>query len=172
MKVEILLTRSNTLISNKIAWATGCEASHVVIRIGDYIWEARGDIKNPRVIKQKYADKLKEPNLKKVWVKEIFVTDIVGAIQWLTEREGIEYDFANTLFLQPIILLIDKLVGQNKNSKADNRYQCAEFGADFVRNWMVNSYVAKNDKIARYSPKTHFDILKRNLPNAYNTEHT
>lgn len=163
MKVEILLTRGDTVISNDIALATGCEASHVAIRIGDYIWEARGDIKKPRVIKQKYSDKLKEMNLKKVWAKEIFVTDIEGAIKWLTKREGVKYDFGNTLVLQPIILLTGKLLGQKNNDKADNHYQCAEFGADFVRNWMINPYVAKNDKIARYSPKTHFDILKPTL---------
>jgi len=163
MKVEILLTRSDTFISNKIALATGCEASHVAIRVGAYVWEARGDIKNPRVIKQKYTDMLNNPKLQKVWAHEIFVTDIVGAVEWLTKREGIKYDFANTLFLQPIILLIDKLVGQNKNSIADNRYQCAEFGADFVMEWAVNSYVPKNDKIARWSPKTHYDAINPTL---------
>lgn len=163
MKVEILLTKSDTLISDKIAWATGCEASHVAIRIGDYIWEARGDIKKPRIIRQKYADKVKEKHLKKVWAKEIFVTDIVGAIQWLTEREGIEYDFGNTGFLQPLLIATHRLLFQRKNSIADNRYQCAEFGAHFDMIWDVTPYVKKDDMIARWSPKTHFDEIKPTL---------
>ena len=160
MKVEIMFTKSDTIISDGIAAITNCPASHVLVKIGDYVWEARGDKPHSQVIKQRYIDMISHPKLQKVWTKEIFVYDIQDAIKWLEARVGVDYDYFNTSVLQLAKIIFGKLVGQKRNSVADNKYQCAEYAAHFVMENMINSYVTQNARIAEYSPKTHFDIVK------------
>jgi hypothetical protein len=160
MKVEIMFTKSDTIISDGIALVTNCPASHVLVKIGAYVWEPRGDKPHSQVIKQRYTDMIAHPKLQKVWTKEIFVYDILQAIEWLDSRVGVDYDYYNTGFLQLVKILTGRLIGQRRISVADDKYQCAEYVAHFVMDNMINSYVPRTAKIAEYSPKTHFDIVK------------
>ena len=161
MKVEIMFTKSDTLISDGIALVTGCPASHVLVKIGDYVWEARGDKPHSQVIKQKYTDMIKQPQLTHIWAAEIFVYDIVALIKWLDSKVGTRYDYANTTILQLVKLATGKLLFQKKTNVADNQYQCAEFTAHAVKLHAINSWI--NKPIASYSPKDHFVKLDPTL---------
>lgn len=149
-----MFTKSDTLISNGIAAITNCPASHVLIKVGDYVWEARGDKPYSQVIKQKYSDMIKQPSLTHIWAAEICVYDIVKLVKWLEFKKGTEYDYKNTGIIQPLKILFKILIGQKSDNVADNQYQCAEFVAHAVKLYAINSWI--KNPIASYSPKDHF----------------
>lgn len=159
-RFAIFWTRRNSKISNNIAKATDSEVSHVGVydRETGYIYEARGDGRYSSVIRGTFAEMLKDPDLTGVWIKDVYVPDHKGAVKWLESKVGTPYDYFNTLVLQPIILVFNRLVGrQKKNSVGDDKYGCGEFTADWLKN---KTYETINMPIAYYAPHILYNQMK------------
>jgi len=159
MKFQIFFTKRDAFISNAISFFTQSPVSHVGIRYGDKIWEARGDKGKSKVMSGSWSEMLNDSDLTGVCVADLDVYSVQEALNWLNSKVDTPYDFFNTGVLQPFKLIFGRLVGQKKHSVADNKYQCAELGADFVK--LKTRQTFKITKpIAGYSPAILFDIFQ------------
>ncbi len=159
MKFQIFFTKRDAFISNAISFFTQSPVSHVGIRYGDKIWEARGDKGKSKVMSGSWSEMLNDSDLTGVWVADLDVHSVQDALNWLNSKADTPYDFYNTAVLQPFKLIFGRLVGQKKHSVADNKYQCAELGSDFVKLQTYQYYKIKGS-IAGQNPAILFDIFK------------
>lgn len=133
---DILFTmRTNAIVSNVIAKVTDSEVSHVATIINKKeVIEARGDGKYKSVIKNDLINIFAEDGIRCfIGIPKIspIISDEEG-LNWLEEQVGKRYDFFNTLFIQPLRLLIGKVLVGQKERVASKKWGCSELAGAFI----------------------------------------
>lgn len=158
-KTAILSTKKRSLVSNIIAaWTEPDKAKDVshtaILRADLYVTEARGDIKNPRVVNTPFADIIGDKDLQYMYIsipKE--QPNQIDAILWCNERVGRPYDFANLGLIQFFGRWFSWSPFQRRIKKAEKRYICSEFGNHFVRSLIASCKRTFSRKpISDYTP--------------------
>ena len=105
-KTAILSTKQKTTISNIIAvWTEPKKVKDVshsaILRPDLLVTEARGDIKNPRVVNTPFADIIGNKALQYLYISiPKNQPEPVETILWCNERVGRDYDFLNLGIIQ------------------------------------------------------------------------
>lgn len=158
MKAEVFFTRRKSAISTAIAVLTRCKASHTGIRIGNDVWEARGDGDYNKVIKGKWDEMIADKSVRMVWTAPLGELSTDNCLQWLDKKVGTKYDYVNTLLLQLLKIRFGILFWQRRDSRGELAYGCGELVADCIKHQSVKYRITK--PIAYYSPADLFKIVK------------
>jgi hypothetical protein len=172
-KTAILSTKQHSAISDVITVCTepdkAKDVSHsAILRPDLQVTEARGDIKNPRVVNTPFADIIGNPDLQYLYISiPKNQPDQIDTIIWCNRRIGRDYDFFNLGLIQlPAIFYrwmpdwaIKLLPFQNKTSQAEKKYICSELANHFVRSLIKEcSYIFSRRNISDYTPADMLDL--------------
>ena len=176
-KTAILSTKQHSAISYVIAvWTEPDKAKDVshsaILRPDLQVTEARGDIKNPRVVNTPFAEIIGNPDMQYLYISiPKSQLDPVEVIIWCNERVGRDYDFLNLGLIQfPARFyrklpdrIIKLLPFQNTIKQAEKRYICSELANHFVRSLIKECrYLFSSRNISDYTPADMLDLLIAN----------
>ena len=172
-KTAILSTKQHTVISDVIGtWTEPDKAKDVshsaILRPDLQVTEARGDIKNPRVVNTPFADIIGNKALQYLYISiPKNQPEPVETILWCNERVGRDYDFLNLGVIQfPARFyrwlpdaVIKLLPFQNKTKQAEKKYICSELANHFVRSLIKGCrYIFGRRNISDYTPADMLDL--------------
>ena len=177
-KTAILSTKQHSAISDVIAvWTEPDKAKDVshsaILRHDLQVTEARGDIKNPRVVNTPFDDIIGNLDLQYIYISiPKNQPEPVSVILWCNDRVGRDYDFLNLGLIQfPARFYrwmpdwaIKLLPFQNKTSQAEKKYICSELANHFVRDVLPFCWhIFSRRNISDYTPADMLDLQIANI---------
>jgi len=169
-KTAILSTKKHSAVSDIIAtWTEPDKAKDVshsaILRPDLQVTEARGDIKNPRVVNTPFADIVNDKDLQYMYISiPRDQPDPVDTILWCNYRIGRHYDFADLGLIQfPKWIPSWLNPFQQKTKQAEKRYICSELANHCVRSLFDGcARIFSRKPISYYSPADNLDLFIAN----------